>query len=154
MYSIIVTAAIFIGMIFNDVMQNQSNRVSSHAFLGALATGLVAILWYLNYEMVGWGLITLPIAALIISYIVVVTGKGAVTALTSPASTAGPVLPNSPATPAPACIPSNLAGPYTAIAPPPPSTVSLPAVPPTPSTPAMSTNTPTPSSTITPLTGC
>ena len=125
-------------------------NISSHAFLGALATGLMTILWYLDYEMVGWALILLPMAVLLISYIVVSSSKVVTVAATVP--TAGPVLPSDPATPT--CAPSNLAGPYTAIAPPPPSTVSLPAVPPTPSTPAMSTNTPTPTATITPVVGC
>jgi hypothetical protein len=149
MYSIIVTAAIFIAMIFNDVIRNNSKHASLHAFLGALATGLVAILWYLNFEIVGWGLIIIPIFALIISYIVISTQKRSGPATSEP--TTGPTLPsNQP----PACAPSNLAGPYTAVAPPPPSTVSLPAVPPAPTTSAMSTNTPTPKFTITPLTGC
>lgn len=148
MYSILVTAAIFIAMVFNDIIQHGSKHASLHAFLGALATGLVTILWYLNFEIVSWGLIIIPIVAIIISYIVISTKKG--TGSTGEATT-GPVLPSSPP---PACAPSNLAGPYTTVAAPPPSTVSLPAVPPAPTTSAMSTSIPTPTSTITPITAC
>ena len=50
MYSIIFTAAIFIGIILNDLLQKQSARIVSHAFLGLIIVGLVSVLWYLDYE--------------------------------------------------------------------------------------------------------
>ena len=67
MYSIIFTAAIFIGVLINDFLQNRNKRMTRNFFLGIIATGLVTILWYLGYETVGWVMVLLPILILLIS---------------------------------------------------------------------------------------
>jgi len=155
MYSIIFTAAIFIGVLLNDVLQSRKTSISSHFFLGVVAISLVTILWYLDYEIVGWAMVLLPIFVLLISYITLVTGA-AVSKNTSPVA-ATTLSTASNAAPVQSCQPTNPPGPYTAVAQPTPSTVSLPAsidVPATPATTPM-TNTNTPSFKITPITaGC
>uniref|UniRef100_A0A6C0K0B3 Uncharacterized protein n=1 Tax=viral metagenome TaxID=1070528 RepID=A0A6C0K0B3_9ZZZZ len=164
MYSIVFTAALFMAIILNDLIQKHKNRVAIHSFFGLLATGLIAILWYLEYEVVGWTLILVPIAALIISYIVVATGaSSSVTATAAPAPTgimSG--TPSAAASAASTCSQYNPPGPYTTMA---PGTVSLPATtgsqpttaPPTVTVPPPppSTATSQPNFTITPITsGC
>jgi hypothetical protein len=154
MYSIIFTAAIFIGVILNDVLQKHNKNTSRHFFLGMLAISLVTILWYLEYEIVGWALVVLPIFVLLISYITLVTGS-TVTKTTSSPVAATTLSTASSAAPVQSCQPINPPGPYTAVAQPTPSTVSLPASigpPPTPAGTPMSTNKTLPVATITPIT--
>jgi hypothetical protein len=125
MYSIIFTAGIFIAIILNDLLQKRSSLIVPHAFLGLIIVGLVSILWYLDFEVVGWSLILLPICALIISYIVVVmTSNGSTTSTTNPSVQGAP--PAETGAPASTCI-ENPGGPYNAVAQPASSTVSLPA---------------------------
>jgi hypothetical protein len=160
MYSIVFTAAIFIAIVFNDIIQQNTSRIALHGSFGFIAVGLVTILWYLNYEIVGWVLIALPILALTFSYIAV-ANKSKLTVMSSTASStstpSGTVAPGVASTSAPVQttqLGCNLPGPYTAVAPPATSTVSLPAsssvtLPqPTPVTTAK----PVPSFSITPIT--
>ena len=159
MYSIVFTAALFMAIILNDLIQKHKNRVAIHSFFGLLATGLIAILWYLEYEVVGWTLILVPIAALIISYIVVATGASSSVTATAPTGIMAGA-PSAAASAASTCSQYNPPGPYTTMA---PSTVSLPATtgsqpttaPPTVTVPPPSTATSQPKFTITPITsGC
>ena len=152
MYSIIFTVAIFIAVLLNDVIQHRTQRVPLHSFLGSIVIGLVTVLWYLNFEVVGWALVMLPIIALIISYIVVVSSKKTASTTTMSSGPVGVTQPSgSVASNAGACI-QNPGGPYTAVAQPmPASTVSLPAAAAATIVPAtMPANTP-PAMKITPL---
>ena len=147
MYSIIFTLAFFVAIILNDVFQYHSRRVVTHAFFGLIATTLVSILWYLNYEFVSWVLIIIPVIALIISYALLPsTSSSIVSSVTSPPGmTSGLASLSAPIT----CDQYNPAGPYKAIA---PSTVSLPAT--TPSLPPPTTapiSGPAPTFKITPI---
>jgi predicted lipid-binding transport protein (Tim44 family) len=152
MYSIIFTVAIFIAVLLNDVIQHRTQRVPLHSFLGSIVIGLLTVLWYLDFEIVGWALIMIPIVALLISYIVVATRKTSMSATTVSSGPVGVTQPSgSVASNAGACI-QNPGGPYTAVAQPmPPSTVSLPAAAAATIVPAvMPANTP-PAMKITPL---
>lgn len=153
MYSIIFTAAIFVGVLMNDLLEKRDKRMTRHFFLGILATSLVTILWYLGYEIVGWVMVVLPICILLISYIALVSGLAVKKSMTTPV--AGKT---SKAAPAQSCQPTNPPGPYTAIAEPAPSKLSLPASigpPPTPATTPMTKDTPPSKGRITPIVpGC
>lgn len=154
MYSIIFTAAIFIAVILNDVLQGHNKSISNHFFLGVVAISLVTILWYLEYEIVGWAMVLTPIFVLLISYITLAAGASAIKTTSSPVG-ATTLSTASNAAPAQSCQPINPPGPYTAVAQPTPSTVSLPASigpPPTPAGTPMTTNTPLTPATITPIT--
>ena len=115
MYSIIATAALFTAVIFNDEIENKGRKVRSHAIFGALAITIVSILWYLDMEFVGWGLLIVPILALFISFILVKTG-------TTPVDRSDQI----DATEAVEHHVKNIPGPYIAVAPHEPSTIALP----------------------------
>jgi hypothetical protein len=139
MYSIIFTLAFFVAIILNDVLQNHSRRVVTHAVFGLIATSLVSILWYLNYEFVSWVLISIPVIALIVGYALLPsTSSSIVTSVSSPPGMAQPSGIASVSAPI-ICNQYNPGGPYTAVA---PSTVSLPAT--TPSLPPPTTAPTTP----------
>jgi hypothetical protein len=151
MYSIIFTAAIFLAIILNDLIQNRKYRVQNNLYLGLLATALVTMLWYLGYEYVAWGLIILPILTLFITYIIVISTSKKVVSTTD---NNGPIISDSSKSDAPACN-QNPAGQYTAV--PQPSTVSLPAapIPPTNTGTVMTSPVTTPTYNVTPITaGC
>jgi hypothetical protein len=158
MYSIIFTAAIFIGVLINDFLQNRNKRMTRNFFLGIIATGLVTILWYLGYETVGWVMVLLPILILLISYITLVTGLSVTKKSPVGAPRASVATSAARAPPVESCKPNNPSGPYTAVAPPTSSTVSLPASigpPPTPAGMPMTTDKPLISGKITPIVpGC
>ena len=149
MYSILFTAAIFIAIIFNDLIQNRTYRIQNNLYLGLLATALVTMLWYLEYEYVAWGLIIVPILTLFITYIIVISTSKKVTTTTV---NDGPQISDNSKSDAPACNP-NPAGEYTAV--PQPSTVSLPAapIPPTNTGTVMTSPVAAPTYNITPITG-
>lgn len=167
MYSIIFTAALFVAIILNDVLQGRTTRVLSHTIFGVIATGLVSILWYLNYEFVSWILILIPVIALIIGYFLASSGttvpstsssstslSTAASGLASPSGVASPSGLASLSAPI-TCGQYNPAGPYKAVA---PSTVSLPATAPSlaqpttaPDSTPPSTSGPAPTFKITPI---
>ena len=157
MYSIIFTAAIFIGILINDSLEKRNKRMTRHFILGIIATSLVTILWYLGYEIVGWIMVVLPILILLISYITLVTGSSIKKHMSSPV-VSKPLSTASKAAPVESCQSTNPPGPYTSVAPPEPSKLSLPASigpPPTPAGTPMSTGTVTSNLNITPIVaGC
>ena len=150
MYSIISTAAIFAAIVFNDIIQNQKYYIRLHIFLGLIATALVIVLWYLEYEYVAWGLIVVPIFTLFISYIAVSTSSTSKKIQKTKVSS-GQQLSDNSKSDAPTCN-QNPAGEYTAV--PQPSTVSLPAAPiqPTTTGTVMTSPVSTPTYNITPIT--
>ena len=134
MYSIVFTLAFFVAIILNDVLHNGSRRIATHAFFGLIATTLVSILWYLNYEFVSWILILIPVIAMIVGYTLIpASSSSIIPSVNSPPGMAQPSGVASLSAPI-TCGQYNLAGPYTAVA---PSTVSLPAT--TPSLPPPTT---------------
>ena len=147
MYSIISTAAIFIAIVFNDLIQNRKYLIRFHIFLGLLATSLVIILWYLDYEIVAWGLIIVPIFTLFISYI---AASGNSKKLQNTTASNGPIISDTSKSDTPTCN-QNPAGQYTAV--PQPSTVSLPAapIPPANTGTVMTSPVSTPTYNITPI---
>lgn len=153
MYSIIFTAAIFVAILINDVIHDTKAYLVSHSILGLIALVLVTVLWYLNYEFVGWALILIPITALFISYLVLLSNKKPAVAAPAPAPAPKPSE-NKSSDSAPMCI-QNPGGPYTTVPKPESSTVSLPASAPPPATStSYPTNTPTNNSMkISPITG-
>ena len=151
MYSIIFTAAIFVAILINDVIHDTKAYLVPHSILGLIALVLVTVLWYLNYEPVGWALILVPITALFISYLVLLSNKKPAVAAPAPAPKPSE---NKPSDSTPMCI-ENPGGPYTTVPKPESSTVSLPASAPPPAT-STTTTTSTGTNTsmkITPITG-
>jgi hypothetical protein len=86
-YSVITTAALFIAIIINDVIQKNESSISSHAFLGLLSTLAVLFLCMKGAEMVAWGIIILPIFVIILSFVLVYFSTSNTDASSVPAST-------------------------------------------------------------------
>ena len=87
-YSVITTAALFIAIIINDVIQKNESSISSHAFLGLLSTLAVLFLCMKGAEMVAWGIIILPIFVIILSFVLVYFSASNTTDSNAPASNA------------------------------------------------------------------
>jgi len=71
-YPSIVTAALFIGLIFSDIMNKNTANVSAHAFFGLLCTGITVVLSQNGADLVAWGLLLLPLILLFISFVLIV----------------------------------------------------------------------------------
>ena len=71
-YPSIVTAALFVGLIFSDIMTKNTANISAHAFFGLLCTGITVILSQNGADLVAWGLLLLPLTLLFISFVLIV----------------------------------------------------------------------------------
>ena len=69
MYSLIVVTAIFVAIIFNDLVQDNSSEIPKHALFGLVCVLSMTLLWYNDLALVGWGLLVVPIIVLLISFI-------------------------------------------------------------------------------------
>ena len=67
-YPVIVTAAIFIALIFDDILTKSSTSVPINTLQGLICVGLMTVLSFKDMEFVSWGLLLLPIIVLIICY--------------------------------------------------------------------------------------
>lgn len=72
MYLVIVTAALFMAILFYDLLKENPNNTTTrnHVFFGLAAIGAMSTLVYLEMEYVGWGLLIIPIAAVLINYLI------------------------------------------------------------------------------------
>lgn len=68
-YSAVTTVALFIAIIINDVIQNNVSSISNHAFLGLLSILAVLFLCMKGAETVAWGLITIPMFTIALSFV-------------------------------------------------------------------------------------
>ena len=71
MYSIIATAALFTAVVLNDFLKKRRNpyKTKQHIFFGIMAVTAMTVLWYLDMEIVGWGLLIVPIGAIFLSFL-------------------------------------------------------------------------------------
>ena len=71
MYLVIVTAALFMAILFYDLLKENPNNTTTrnHVFFGLAAIGAMSTLVYLEMEYVGWGLLIIPIAAIFITFL-------------------------------------------------------------------------------------
>ncbi len=96
-YPSIVFAALFSGLIFADILNQQTNRIPGHAFFGLVLIIITVVLTQNNADLVAWGLLILPLTILFISFIMVVlrgpwgttSSKRAPTAVRAAVSTGG-----------------------------------------------------------------
>jgi len=71
MYPVIFTAALFIGIILNDVIsKNSETETLKHLFIGLVATLGMGYLSYKGLNIVGWAILIVPMLTLLISYII------------------------------------------------------------------------------------
>ena len=68
-YSALTTLALFIAIIINDVIQNDTSSISNHAFFGLLSILAVLFLCMKGAESVAWGLIILPMFTIALSFV-------------------------------------------------------------------------------------
>jgi hypothetical protein len=87
MYSLIAVVALFVAIILNDVLQQNSSEIPKHALFGLISTLGMFVLWYNDHELVGWGLLIVPIFILFISFIIVLLNKKPSSSTSSTAST-------------------------------------------------------------------
>ena len=135
MYSIVAVTALFVAIIFNDILQKQSSEISKHALFGLICILSIMLLWHNNLELVAWGLLIVPIVSLIFSFIILNINTPIHSTRIAPHSSS--LLTKHTTS---SCAPVPLTPPPTSCA---PATVSLPACAPA--------NT---KSLITPITGC
>ena len=83
-YPVIVTAAFFIAMIFNDVLKESPELIPINTLQAFVCIGLMIILSYKDAEFVSWGLLTLTVIIIIICYFF---GKDKTSTSTSKSST-------------------------------------------------------------------
>jgi len=71
MYLVIVTAALFMAILFYDLLKENpnNNKTKHHVFFGIAAVGAMATFAYIDMEYVGWGLLIIPVAAVLINYL-------------------------------------------------------------------------------------
>ena len=124
-YPVIITAAIFIALIFNAIFTGSSSHIPLYTLEAFICVGLMIILSFKDMEKVSWGLLLLVFIILIICYYFGVNSPP----VNSPKSTPSVMSCSSPAF-----------GPV--------STISLPALP---TTSAQVSGSPY---TFTPITGC
>jgi len=67
MYSAFVTAALFIGIIINDYISNQS--ATNHIFIGIIAVAGMVLLAYKGLDRIGWILLAVPVVVISVSFI-------------------------------------------------------------------------------------
>lgn len=146
MYAVIAAAALFISIVLSDLLQDKSSEIPKHALFGLICTLLIFVLSYNDLEMVGWGLLVVPIFSLFISFLIVslrgTKNKGSST--TKYKTNCNSSTPQEHNCPAPVPVPSSTSSGSSCA----PATVSLPASLPSSDKPS------TPPYSITPSTGC
>jgi hypothetical protein len=151
MYAVIAAAALFISIVLSDLLQDKSSEIPKHALFGLICTLLIFVLSYNDLEMVGWGLLVVPIFSLFISFLIVslrgTKNKGSSnTKYKTNYNNCNSSTPQEHNCPAPVTIPTPSSTPSGSSCA--PATVSLPASLPSSDKPS------TPPYSITPSTGC
>lgn len=67
-YPVIITAAIFIALIFNAILTGSSTHIPLYTLEAFICVGLMIILSFKDMEKVSWGLLLLVFIILIICY--------------------------------------------------------------------------------------
>ena len=69
-YPAITTAALFTAVIINDLITKHSSSITNHAFLGLISVFGMVVLSMKNLDIVGWGLLILPMFVIILSFLI------------------------------------------------------------------------------------
>ena len=96
-YPVLITVAIFIALILDDIIQRTPENIPTNTLQGFVSMILMLILSFKDMELVSWGLLVLPIIVLILCYYYAIkVSVGNPTAIlpgaTTVASTAQPVM--------------------------------------------------------------
>jgi peptidoglycan/LPS O-acetylase OafA/YrhL len=67
-YPVIVTIAIFLALVFDDILIESPEKIPITTLQGFICVGLMLILSFKDMELVSWGLLFLPTVVLIICY--------------------------------------------------------------------------------------
>jgi hypothetical protein len=88
-YAAITTGAIFLAVVLNDLVQNNSGKIPQHAILGFISVLIMVVLSQKGYDLVAWGLLLIPLIAFIVSLVgVYLNGSPAATSSVSAAISA------------------------------------------------------------------
>jgi len=71
----IITAALFVAIIFNDLLRHEFENLPGHSMLGVVSILLMAGLCQRGYIMIAWGLLLLPLTAMFIMLVVQITAS-------------------------------------------------------------------------------
>ena len=69
----IVTAAIFVALIFLDLFRRDYDLLPGHGFFGLLCVMLMAVICQHSSDLIGWGLLAVPAVVLVIGWGIQVT---------------------------------------------------------------------------------
>ena len=67
-YPVIITAAIFIAVILDNIIQRQSSNIPLNTLQGIISVGLMLLLSFKDMELVSWGLLLLILLVMTLSY--------------------------------------------------------------------------------------
>ena len=71
-YPAIITGALFLGIIVNDIFSRKRGSIPEHLVLGLVSVTLMVWLTMKNAEIVAWGLLMIPLFILAITFIFVI----------------------------------------------------------------------------------
>jgi uncharacterized membrane protein YgcG len=71
----IITGALFVAIIFNDLLRHEFENLPGHSMLGVVSVLLMAGLCQRGAIMIAWGLLLLPLTAMFIILVVQITGS-------------------------------------------------------------------------------
>ena len=64
----ITTAAMFVALIFLDLLRHDYELLPGHGFFGLISVFLMAVLCQYGYSMTAWGLLVFPFVVLVIGW--------------------------------------------------------------------------------------
>jgi hypothetical protein len=85
-YPAIITAALFVGIIINDIFSRKRGSIPEHLVLGLVSVTLMVWLTMKNAEIVAWGLLMIPLFILAITFIFVIFNVSLGSTPTTPAA--------------------------------------------------------------------
>jgi len=82
-YPVIITAALFIAIILDDILQENNTGVPIHGLEGLVCVGLMIILSLRDSEIISWGLLVLIVVIFSVAYYFGRSKSSSVPSLTS-----------------------------------------------------------------------
>jgi hypothetical protein len=68
----IATAAIFVSLLFLDLLRHDYELLAGHAFAGVISIGLMCVLCEYGASLAAWGLLLLPFVILVIGWMMLI----------------------------------------------------------------------------------
>jgi len=87
-YPAITTAAFFTAIVLYDVIQRRTEDIGKHVLLGFISTLIMVVLSQKGADFVAWGLLTLPMFIIALSFIVIYLKGPSTSPASIPAATA------------------------------------------------------------------